>query len=39
MIIAKKILELDPKIRFVGKIVKDQIVSSARKEGVIPLLD
>ena len=35
----KKILELDPQIRFAGKIVNDQLVSSARKDGVIPLLD
>ena len=35
----KKILDLDPQIRFVGKIVNDQLVTSARKEGIIPLLD
>ena len=35
----KKILALDPTIRFAGKIVKDKLISSARKEGVIPLLD
>ncbi|MDE1726811.1 MAG: hypothetical protein KGH89_06050 [Thaumarchaeota archaeon] len=35
----KKILDLDSKIRFAGKIVNDQLVSSARKDGVIPLLD
>lgn len=35
----KKILALDPSIRFAGKIVGGQLVSSARKEGVIPLLD
>lgn len=35
----KKILDLDPQIRFAGKIVNDQLVSSARKDGVIPLLD
>ncbi|HKU32893.1 MAG TPA: hypothetical protein VJR22_03500 [Candidatus Nitrosotalea sp.] len=35
----KKILEIDPQIRFAGKIVNDQLVSSARKDGVIPLLD
>ena len=35
----KKILDFDPQIRFAGKIVNDQLISSARKEGVIPLLD
>lgn len=35
----KKILALDPKIRFAGKIVGDKLVSTARKDGVIPLLD
>ncbi|MDE1861847.1 MAG: hypothetical protein KGI33_02925 [Thaumarchaeota archaeon] len=35
----KKILELDPQIRFAGKIIEDQLVSSARRDGVIPLLD
>ena len=35
----KKILALDSKIRFAGKIVDDKLVSTARKEGVIPLLD
>ena len=30
---------LDPTIRFAGKIVEDKLMSSARKEGVIPLLD
>lgn len=35
----KKILDLDPQIRFVGKIVNDQMVTSTGKEGVIPLLD
>ncbi|MEO9278113.1 MAG: hypothetical protein ABI340_10090 [Nitrososphaera sp.] len=35
----KKILALDPLIRFAGKIVGDKLVSSARKDGVIPLLD
>lgn len=35
----KRILELDPQIRFAGKIVNNQLVSSARKDGVIPLLD
>ena len=34
-----KILKLDPKIRFAGKIVGDKLVSTARKEGVTPLLD
>ena len=34
-----KILALDPKIRFAGKIVGDKLVSTARKDGVIPLLD
>ena len=35
----KKILDLDQQIRFVGKIVNDQLATSARKEGIIPLLD
>ena len=35
----KKILALDPKIRFAGKIVDEELVSTARKDGVIPLLD
>lgn len=35
----KKILALDPLIRFAGKIVGDKLVSTARKDGVIPLLD
>ncbi len=35
----KKILALDPQIRFAGKIVGEKLVSSARKEGVVPLLD
>ncbi len=35
----KKILALDPLIRFAGKIVNDKLLSSARKDGVIPLLD
>jgi hypothetical protein len=35
----KKILALDSKIRFAGKIVGEKLVSTARKEGVIPLLD
>jgi hypothetical protein len=35
----KKILALDPKIRFAGKIVDGELVSTARKDGVIPLLD
>ncbi|MGI0047841.1 MAG: hypothetical protein ACREBB_11750 [Nitrosotalea sp.] len=35
----KKILELDSQIRFAGKIVNGQLASSARKDGVIPLLD
>jgi hypothetical protein len=36
---ATKILTLDPKIRFAGKIVGEKLVSAARKDGVIPLLD
>ncbi|HZS73905.1 MAG TPA: hypothetical protein VFA69_05320 [Candidatus Nitrosotalea sp.] len=35
----KKILALDSKIRFAGKIVDEELVSTARKDGVIPLLD
>ncbi len=35
----KRILDLDAQIRFAGKIVNDQLVSSARRDGVIPLLD
>ncbi|MDE1769252.1 MAG: hypothetical protein KGI28_01690 [Thaumarchaeota archaeon] len=35
----KKILALDSKIRFAGKIVGEKLVSTARKDGVIPLLD
>lgn len=35
----KKVLDLDPSIRFAGKIVGNKLVSSARKDGVIPLLD
>lgn len=34
-----KILALDPLIRFAGKIIDNKLVSSARKDGVIPLLD
>lgn len=36
---AKKILALDPKIRFVGKIVDSELVPTARKDEAIPLLD
>ncbi|MHB8603179.1 MAG: hypothetical protein ACYC6W_05480 [Nitrosotalea sp.] len=35
----KKILALDSKIRFAGKIVDGDLVSTARKDGVVPLLD
>jgi hypothetical protein len=35
----KKILVLDSKIRFAGKIIDDELVSTARKDGVISLLD
>lgn len=35
----KKILGLDPKIRFAGKIVGTSLVSTARKDNIVPLLD
>ena len=35
----KKILALDSKIRFAGKVIDDKLVSTALKDGVIPLLD
>ena len=35
----QKILAIDPLIRFAGKIMGDKLISSARKDGVIPLLD
>ncbi len=35
----KKILGLDPRIRFAGKIVGKKLLSAARKYGVMHLLD